>query len=69
MAARRSILVFLEFANGGRDGPPWQAGGMIVEAATDPDVFVAYLDQVLCPKLRPGHVVIMDNLSAPHRQT
>lgn len=37
---------------------------MTIEAATDREVFLAYLDQVLCPKLRPGHVVVMDNLSA-----
>ena len=36
---------------------------MTVEAATDREVFLAYLDHVLCPKLRPGHVVVMDNLS------
>ena len=37
---------------------------MTVEAATDADIFLAYLDQVLCPRLQPGHVVVMDNLSA-----
>ena len=37
---------------------------MTVEAATDREVFLAYLDQVLCPKLRAGHVVVMDNLSS-----
>ena len=37
---------------------------MTVEAATDREVFLTYLDQILCPKLRPGHVVVMDNLSA-----
>ena len=37
---------------------------MTVEAATDREVFLAYLEEVLCPKLRPGHVVVMDNLSA-----
>jgi len=41
---------------------------MTVESATDGDVFLAYLDQVLCPvlcpALRPGQVVVMDNLSA-----
>jgi transposase len=37
---------------------------MTVESATDGDVFLAFLDKVLCPKLRPGHVVVMDNLSA-----
>ncbi len=37
---------------------------MTVESPTDGDVFLAYLDQVLCPALRPGQVVVMDNLSA-----
>lgn len=37
---------------------------MTVEAATDREVFLAYLEQVLCPVLRPGDVVVMDNLSA-----
>jgi transposase len=37
---------------------------MTIEAATDADVFLAYLDQVLCPQLQPGDVVVMDNLSA-----
>jgi transposase len=37
---------------------------MTVESATDGDVFLAYLEQVLCPKLKAGDLVIMDNLSA-----
>lgn len=37
---------------------------MTVEAATDTDVFLAFLDEVLCPQLKPGDVVVMDNLSA-----
>jgi transposase len=37
---------------------------MSVEAATDGDVFLAYVEHVLCPQLKPGHCVIMDNLSA-----
>ena len=37
---------------------------MTVEAATDRDVFLTYLDEVLCPRLRAGHVVVMDNLSS-----
>ena len=37
---------------------------MQVEAATDGDVFLAYLDQVLCPCLKPGQIVLMDNLPA-----
>jgi transposase len=37
---------------------------MTVEAATDTDIFLAYLERVLCPQLRPGDVVVMDNLSS-----
>lgn len=37
---------------------------MTVESPTDGDVFLAYVEQVLCPRLRPGQVVIMDNLPA-----
>jgi transposase len=36
---------------------------MTVEAATDGDVFEAFLEQVLCQKLKAGDVVVMDNLS------
>ena len=39
-------------------------GTMTIEAATDGDIFQAYLEQVLCPELRPGDIVVMDNLSA-----
>lgn len=37
---------------------------MTVEAPTDGEVFLAYLEQVLCPRLKPGDVVVMDNLSS-----
>ena len=37
---------------------------MTVEASTDGDLFLAYLEQVLCPTLRAGQIVVMDNLSA-----
>ena len=37
---------------------------MTVESDTDGEVFLTYLEQVLCPKLGSGEVVIMDNLSA-----
>jgi transposase len=37
---------------------------MTIESATDGDVFLAYLEHVLCPGLEPGQVVVMDNLSA-----
>ena len=37
---------------------------MTIESPTDGDVFLGYLEQVLCPRLQPGPVVIMDNLAA-----
>lgn len=37
---------------------------MTIEAPTDTEVFLGFLDQVLCPQLKPGHVVVMDNLAA-----
>ena len=44
------------------------AGGMgpclAVEGATTREVFEAYLERVLVPSLRPGQVVVVDNLSA-----
>jgi transposase len=41
---------------------------MTVQAATDAEIFLAYLDHVLCPALRSGDVVVMDNLSS-HKVT
>ena len=35
-----------------------------VEGGTDGEVFRSYVDQVLVPQLRPGNVVIRDNLKA-----
>jgi transposase len=37
---------------------------MTIDGATDAEVFHAYVEQVLCPTLAPGDVVIMDNLRA-----
>lgn len=37
---------------------------MTIDAATDTDVFGAFIEQVLVPTLRPGQVVVMDNLAA-----
>jgi transposase len=39
---------------------------MTIEGATDTEVFRAYVRRVLCPTLRAGDLVIMDNLS-PHK--
>ena len=35
-----------------------------IEAATDRGIFFAYLDEVSCPQLKAGDVVMMDNLSS-----
>jgi transposase len=37
---------------------------MTIESPTDGEVFLAFLEQVLGPRLQPGHIVILDNLSA-----
>lgn len=37
---------------------------MTVAAPTDGDIFLAYVGQVLAPSLRPGDVVVLDNLGA-----
>jgi len=43
-------------------------GGMgpslVVEGSTTREVFEAYLERLLAPVLRPGQVVVMDNLSS-----
>ena len=41
---------------------------MTIEEATDTDIFRAYVQHVLIPTLRPGDVVILDNLS-PHKNS
>jgi len=46
-----------------RDG---STASMVVDGPTDADVFQAYVEQVLVPSLRPGDLVILDNLS-PHK--
>jgi transposase len=37
---------------------------MMIEGATDGEVFRAYTERVLCPTLKAGDIVIMDNLGA-----
>ena len=39
---------------------------MALEGATDSEVFATYVREVLGPTLKPGDIVIMDNLS-PHK--
>ncbi len=37
---------------------------MTIEEPTDTDIFLAYVEHLLCPALQAGDVVAMDNLSA-----
>lgn len=37
---------------------------MTIESPTDGDVFLAFVEHVLGPKLEPGHIVVLDNLGA-----
>lgn len=37
---------------------------MAVDSATDRDVFYTYIERVLYPTLRPGDILVMDNLRA-----
>lgn len=39
-------------------------GFVTIDAATDGDVFRAFVEQQLAPRLREGDVVVMDNLAA-----
>ena len=40
----------------------------VVDGAVNADVFEAFVEQVLAPQLRPGDLVVMDNLSS-HKRT
>jgi transposase len=42
-------------------------GFINIDAPTDGDVFLAYVQQQLAPRLKPGDIVIMDNLNAHKR--
>jgi transposase len=58
-------------------GTPWTMVAMIgvtgvrapwlLEGAMDGDAFATYIAHVVCPELRPGDIVVMDNLSAHKR--
>jgi len=47
-----------------RDELTGMIAAMTVESPTDGDVFLAYVEQVLCLRLQPGQMVVMDNLPA-----
>ena len=44
-------------------GPAGLLATMTVEGSTNKEVFLTYLENVLCPALRPGQTIIMDNLA------
>ena len=54
----QTLTLFAALTTRGLEAP------MTIPEPTDGDIFLAYVEQVLCPRLRPGQVVIMDNLSA-----
>jgi len=37
---------------------------MVIDGPMNAEIFLAYVDQCLVPKLRPGDIVVMDNLPA-----
>lgn len=41
---------------------------LMVEGSVNGDVFIWYVREELCPALTPGQVVVLDNLSAHHRE-
>jgi len=54
----QTLTLFAALTTRGLEAP------MTISEPTDGDIFLAYVEQVLCPRLRPGQVVILDNLSA-----
>ena len=63
-AGRRSRRTLADADSAGSPHRRRPAGPHDHRVPHDGDVFLAYLEQVLCPQLQPGHVVIMDNLAA-----
>jgi transposase len=49
-------------------GLPGVTCSMVVDGAVNADVFEAFVEQVLAPGLRPGDVVVLDNLSSHKRR-
>ena len=41
---------------------------MVVDGATTKDIFKAYVENILLPTLRPGDIVVLDNLSSHKNQ-
>jgi transposase len=58
MAAGRPSLSWLHCVTTGSK-PPW-----LLEGPIDGESFLLYVEKVLLPTLRPGDIVIMDNLGS-----
>jgi hypothetical protein len=56
MSSQRSLVLF---AIDSHDRSPefiaYTLAAMTIKAAADSDIFLAYLDHFLCPKLKPGN--------------
>jgi len=37
---------------------------MVIDGPMDGELFLAWIEQFLCPTLQPGDIVILDNLSS-----
>ena len=46
----------------------WSTASMVVDGATNKEVFLAYVQYILVPTLKPGDIVVIDNLSAHKNQ-
>ena len=44
--------------------PAGMIATMVIEGATNTEVLLTYCKEVLCPALRPGQIVVLDNLAA-----
>jgi transposase len=43
------------------------AAAFVFDGSVNGDAFVWYVEHILCPTLKPGEIVFLDNLSAHHR--
>lgn len=48
----------------GAVGLTGMVAGLIFDGATDAQAFAVFVEQILAPQLKPGDVVVMDNLSS-----
>jgi hypothetical protein len=48
--------------------PEGMGPSMSIEGSAEGETFVLYVERFLCPKLKPGQVVVMDNLQGYTRR-